>query len=201
MQFLVVDDTIFVEPFSLRAMVSTLVDRATALGFSLRLGETIRYCQTLDIASPAPALTRVDVATEAEEIVSFSWPGLEADWGYPLELSSSLYRRCDLTALIRAIVFDSPTTLEHELSLKAPELSRERPMLLCYRKPRAVSLALNRVQRIAPNPTSGHERHETSVLLTSYEQGWRVDVPAYDGYTPHACHEEADLLLVSRSER
>lgn len=200
MQLLVVDDTLFVEPFSLRAMASTLSSQAHALGFSLRLGETISYCQTLDITSPAPTLTRVDAAGDAE-IVSFAWPGLEPDWGYPLELSSSLYRRQDLAVLIRAIAFDSPTKLEYELSLKTPGLAHERPQLLCYRKPRAVSLALNRVQRIAPNPTSGHERHEPSTLLTNYEHGWRVDAQAYDGYTPHACHEEAELLLTSGLNR
>src|SRR5262249_9360080 len=67
-----------------------------------------------------------------------------------------------------------------------------------YRKPKAVSFALNRVQTIAPNPTAGLERHAPEELVTRFLQGWRVDVTAYDAYTPHACHEEAELILARK---
>lgn len=193
-QLLVVDDTIFVSAFSLESMTRALLDEPAALGFSLRLGETIRFCQPLGIESTPPKLIHV-IGSGAEEIVSFSWVGLQPDWGYPLELSSSLYRRRELVELLQGIIFDSPTTLEHELWLKSGTLASAHHRLLCYRKPRAVSLALNRVQSLASNPVSGHQRHEPARLLTQFLEGWRVDIGAYDGYLPHACHEEAELIL------
>ena len=193
-QLLVVDDTLFVCDFSLSAIGSTLGAQSEALGFSLRLGETIHYCQPLAIESLPPSLRHV-VGDGADEIVAAEWIGLQADWGYPLELSSSLYRRDQLAALVGIIRFDSPTTLEHELWLQAGSLADVRPTLLCFRRPRAFSLALNRVQTIASNPVSGHERHDVDELLGRFLEGWRIDVAAYDGYVPHACHEEVELLL------
>ena len=62
-----------------------------------------------------------------------------------------------------------------------------------------MSLALNRVQNIAPNPVSEHGRHDTEKLLERFLDGWRVDVRAYAGYLSHACHEEAELILVRPS--
>ncbi len=191
-QLLVVDDTMFVQAFSLESIVSTLSEESDVLGFSLRLGQTICFCQPLGIESPPPELTHV-AGSGVGEIVSFRWTDLQGDWGYPLELSSSLYRRGELIELMREITFDSPTTLEHELWLKSGTV-RDRHTLLCYRTSKAVSLALNRVQSITPNPTSGHLRHDSTTLLARLLEGWRVDVGAYDGYLPHACHEEAELL-------
>jgi len=195
---LVVDDTLFVQPFTLESITSALSEDPEALGFSLRLGETIRFCQPRDVASPPPTLSHAS-GIGASEIVSYCWNKLEPDWGYPLELSSSLYRRRHLATLVRETSFDSPTTLEHELWLKSASLV-DHGRLLCYRRPRAVSLALNRVQSTAPNPISGHSRHDPSHLLADYLEGWRIDVTAYDGFTPHACHEEAELIL-ARSAR
>jgi hypothetical protein len=190
---LVVDDTLFVQAFSLESIRSALSEEPEALGFSLRLGETIRFCQPLDVPSPPPKLIHA-AGSGAGEIVSFRWSKLKADWGYPLELSSSLYRRRHLATLVREITFDSPTRLEHELWLKSGSLV-EYQRLLCYRRSRAVSLALNRVQSTALNPISDHLRHQPTGLLARYLEGWRIDVTAYDGYTPHACHEEAELIL------
>jgi hypothetical protein len=59
---------------------------------------------------------------------------------------------------------------------------------------------VNRVQRLAPNPVSGHSRHRTSRLTELFLEGWRIDVAAYDGFLPHACHEEIELLLRRRNE-
>jgi hypothetical protein len=190
---LVVDDTLFVQTFSLESVTSALSDEPEALGFSFRLGETIRFCQPLDVPSPPPVLNHAS-GFGASEIVSFCWSKLKPDWGYPLEVSSSLYRRRHLARLVREITFDSPSTLEHELWLKSGSLV-EHQRLLCYRRSRAVSLALNRVQSTAPNPISGHSRHDPRRLLGEYLEGWRIDVAAYDGFTPHACHEEAELIL------
>ncbi len=197
---LVVDDVLFVRDFSLGAIVAALSAEPDAVGVSLRLGESIRFCQPLGIESLPPTLRHVSGAGP-DELVAARWVGLQPDWGYPLDLSSSLYRRNDLVGLLRGISFDSPTTLEHELWLQAERVACDHPLLLCFRKPRAFSLALNRVQSIAPNPISGHARHDVGTLLDCFLDGWRIDVGAYDGYVPHACHEEAELLLARPHRR
>ena len=193
-QTFVVDDTLFVRSFSL-ALVSTALARyPSALGFSLRLGETIRFCQPLGRLSTPPTLVHLDGSGD-DEIVAAKWVGREPDWGYPLEISSSVYRRAQLANLLRRISFDSPSTLEDALWQYRKAVEEPHPNLLCFRKPRAFSLPLNRVQQIAGNPISGHERHSVERLANLYLQGWRIDVAAYEGFVPHACHEETELLL------
>jgi hypothetical protein len=190
---LIVDDTVFIADFSLKAVLSALNANSKALGFSLRLGETIRFCQPLRIESPPPHLEHV-AGGGSDEILRFSWKDLPPDWGYPLDISSSLYRREHLRYLLEIVKFDSPTMLEDGL-WNAKEAVRSMGELLCFRRPRAVSLAINRVQSIALNPTSDHHRHAPDVLARHYLKGWRVDVGAYDGYVPSACHEEFELIL------
>lgn len=196
LQMLAVDDTIFVRPFSLAQIASALRSDPRALGFSLRLGESIRYCQPLDIPSAPPPLCLVKGGEHRDDaVVSATWVGRDPDWGYPLELSSSIYRRRELAAMVRRVSFDSPTTLEDGLWRVAPVLASSHPDLLCFQRPRAFAAAVNRVQDIAPNPTSGHQRHEPGRLTELFLEGWRLDVAAYEGFVPHACHEGVELLL------
>jgi hypothetical protein len=194
LQLLVVDDTVFVRPFSLGSISVALEKCPGAIGFSLRLGETINFCQPRGLPSQPPPLVHVE-GSGAEEIVSARWVGLKPDWGYPFDLSSSVYRRRDLAGLVRAISCDSPTALESALWQRASAVEDSHPQLLCFRKPRACSMPLNRVQQLNLNPVSGHHRHSVDCLVRLYLEGWRVDTAAYDGFLPHACHEELELLL------
>jgi hypothetical protein len=198
-QLMIVDDTLFVDRFSLQDVSSVLAGAPHALGVSLRLGESIEYCQPLGIQSLPPPLHHLS-GEGRDELVSFRWVDSQPDWGYPLELSSSLYRRDELMNLVQTVSFDSPTTLEHGLWLKAPIVAESRPSLISYRRPRAFSLALNRVQAIAANPVSGHDRHRPVELLARLYEGWRIDVGAYEGFLPHACHQEVELLLARHPE-
>jgi hypothetical protein len=191
---LVVDDTLFVRDFFLGSVRAILERNASALGVSLRLGDSIEFCQPLNSRSYPPRLDHLEGAGP-DELLLFRWVGESPDWGYPLELSSSVYRRHEFAKLVRGFEFDSPTLLEHQLWQQKNRVSVDQPYLVCYRKPRSFSLPLNRVQTIASNPALKDDRYSTDRLLSLYSDGWRIDVAAYDGYIPHACHETPELLL------
>ena len=114
LQTFVVDDTLFVRSFSLASVSSALASYPRALGFSLRLGETIRFLPAFGAPSTPPMLVHRDGSGD-DEIVAAEWVGKEPDWGYPLEISSSVYRRAQLRNLLRQVSFDSPSILEDAL--------------------------------------------------------------------------------------
>jgi hypothetical protein len=165
------------------------------LGVSLRLGGETTYFQPLGRMVTTPTFSPYSAGAGDDTLLAFDWGDAEGDYGYPLELSSSVYRRGELVDLVERIVFDGPTLLEHGLWLERQTLAPRRPRLATYALPRAFSAALNRVQTLAPNPVSGHERHTAHALLDAFHRGWRIDVAAYDGFRPRSCHVEVDLLL------
>ncbi len=101
----VVDDTVFVRRFSMREVVAALETNTDTLGFSLRLGGNTTYCYSLDRAQKLPEFQC------QEGVCKFRWPSAECDFGYPLELSSSVYRAQQLMPLLESLEFHHPNTL------------------------------------------------------------------------------------------
>ncbi|MBL0176295.1 MAG: hypothetical protein IPP94_13675 [Ignavibacteria bacterium] len=79
----VVDDTLFVRPFSLEGTARALASHAQALGFSLRLGRNTRYCYMSGEMQPLPRFR-----SAGPGCLLFRWDGARHDFKYPLEVSS-----------------------------------------------------------------------------------------------------------------
>lgn len=185
-----VDDTIFVRPVQLDTISRLLREFPTALGVSLRLGRNTTYCYVINDA-PQKVPDMIDVG---DRYVCFNWHGAEHAFGYPLEVSSSVYRVADLH--LDALPFNCPNALEGVLSEQAHRYRGSHPLLLCPETSVAFSAPLNRVQDGAKNRAGTH--YSADDLLRKFEQGWRIDVAAYDGYTSRDTHEELFPLQVSK---
>jgi GT2 family glycosyltransferase len=184
-----VDDTLFTAKFSLRQQLALLASRPRAIGFSLRLGRNTTYCYPQDIPQALPQFISV-----SPTVLSYRWPGAEADFGYPLELSSSLYRAGDLLPLLDRLEFSDPNTLESALAARASEYATTRDEILCYESSVAFSAPVNLVQDAWRNRSGGRIRDSADSLVVRFLRGERITVEAYDGLVPRACHEEVDLL-------
>jgi FkbM family methyltransferase len=189
-----VDDTLFTQPFTMAEVRAALAAHPDALGFSLRLGQNTTYCYSMDAAQRLPIFREVQPDT-----LKYDWTSAELDFGYPLEVSSSVYRVGDLLPLLNALPFHHPNSLEELIAHSTAAYREHRQALLCYARSVAFSAPLNRVQSSHPNRASARPELSSASLLARFAAGERVDVDAYAGFLPQACHQEVVLRLVPRA--
>jgi hypothetical protein len=188
--FFAVDDTIFVRAFTLQEIVNLLEKNSDALGFSLRLGLNTRFCYTLNCHQNAPATNYLN-----NDILKYQWDGAEADFGYPLEVSSSIYRIADLLPLLSKIPIKNPSSLEGQMNLHVKEFSKSKKYLLCFKRSVAFSNPVNRVQNLNTNRAGVEFSHTIQDLATLFDDGYRIGINVFDNFIPQACHQEVDLTF------
>lgn len=191
-----VDDTLFVSPFNLGAAEAALRDTSEALGFSLRLGRNTTRSYVLDRQQRLPTFEDV-----GDGVLRFKWAPADGDFGYPLEVSSSLYRLRTIRALARRSSFTDPNTLESALSQGARRLTNEAPYLLCFEQSVAFSAPVNRVQEVYKNRAGEKPQWSTESLADKFDRGLRLDVAALDHFVPTACHQEVEFRIERRAAR
>jgi hypothetical protein len=186
-----VDDCIFFGNFSLSSIVNMMERIQDAIGFSLRLGENINYCYSLNATQSIPNFSKM-----RDGIIFFEWLYAECDFGYPLEVSSSLYRIQDLLPILHDEIYNNPNELESilygNLSLFVPKFTK----LLSYRTSVAFCAPLNKVQKTHPNRSGSMAVYEPANLIHLYQIGFRVDSSRFDGFIPHAPHQEVEFFNV-----
>lgn len=187
-----VDDNIFVRTFSLGRALQSLSDNPHAVGFSLRLGRNTTECYPLSRPQALPPFTRV-----GDDVLAFDWTRAECDFGYPLELSSSIYRSDTVAPLLRKEAYSSPNTLESRLSAVSARWKAAGPhsQLLCFERSVAFCNAINKVQTTYDNRSGESPSLTTDALADSFDAGMRIDIDAFSGFTPDACHCEVPLTL------
>lgn len=191
-----VDDNIFVEDFSLCEIIGTLNQHSDALGFSLRLGENTTYCYMLDKPQRLPAYQHIQ-----PNVWKYDWTVAEHDFGYPLELSSSVYSCADIMLLLEQTDFNNPNSLESHLAANAGFFKDRSPYLLCYSRSVAFCAPINKVQTFNQNRAGENTAHSPEELARLYGKGNKLDVSVYAGFVPASCHQEIELKLVKQFTR
>ena len=189
-----VDDNIFVRPFSLRSIIEALDQQPSAIGFSLRVGRNTTRCYSMDCAQPLPDFHPLACG------LRFRWVGQTGDFGYPIEVSSSLYRLADLIGLLRTLPYTNPNRLEQVLSSSSSLFALSRPDLLCFEQSVAFCAPINKVQTILDNRAGASDDYSSEALLERFLDGQRVDVESLRDFVPRAAHVEIDLPLQSAPE-
>ena len=183
-----VDDNIFVRDFTLGKATNVLADDELALGVSLRLGRNTTFCYMLDKPQAVPSFE-----SHASGLLCFDWTMSECDFGYPLELSSSVYRLSDVGPLLSSLDYRNPNTLELQLDLnKSPFLSC-RPVLHCYPESCTFCAPVNTVQTEWANRAGSLRGHTAESLAEDFAKGLRIDVDRFSDFTPTGCHQECEL--------
>jgi glycosyltransferase involved in cell wall biosynthesis len=188
-----VDDNIFVRRFGVATALAALQQHPKAIGFSLRLGTNTTFCYSWQAEQKLPRFETVE-----GELLKYRWPGTKHDFGYPLEVSSSLYRTCDILPLLRQINFRNPNTLETELAQRASQLAADFPELLCYPMSATFCNPLNRVQKVYRNRAGRSFGYSIRALTRRFERGYRIDVASLTHYIPNGCHQEVAVRFVRR---
>jgi glycosyltransferase involved in cell wall biosynthesis/predicted SAM-dependent methyltransferase len=191
-----VDDNIFVNPFSLRDVIAALDSGKNAIGFSLRLGKNTHYCYMLSCRQKLPAFERV-----RKGILGYYWPGAERDFGYPLEVSSSVYRSNEILCLLSRLDFSNPNTLESEMSQNSKMFVSTVPVLLVFDESVTFCNPVNIVQSVYENNKFGTIRRYTPEQLADcFSRGMAIDVRRYIGFTPDSAHQEVELYFKSAGQ-
>jgi glycosyltransferase involved in cell wall biosynthesis/ADP-heptose:LPS heptosyltransferase len=186
-----VDDNIFVRPFSLSDIKSVLATEKQALGFSLRLGANTNYCYSLSSHQKLPQFEEVNA-----HILRYSWPGQQCDFGYPLEVSSSVYRCADILSLIEQSQFNNPNKLESAVN-KGKSFYKSMPYMLTFRSSVAFCNPVNVVQDAYNNKCGTVHSYTAEQLANDFSRGKIIDVKKYIGFTPNAAHQEVPIYYKS----
>jgi hypothetical protein len=188
-----VDDALFVRPFSIAAAREALRANPDALGFSLRLGRNTTQSYVLNRAQRLPLFQNA-----GPNMLKFDWTRADGDFGYPLEISSSVYRLSTMASLVRILPFSDPNTLESQLSLRAKGFRRGKASLLCPETSVVFSVPLNRVQEVFGNRAGDDPEWSIERLADKFDKGYRLDTGALDGFVPAACHQEIEPSFMMR---
>ena len=191
----VVDDCLFVGDFDLAESAAALRRHLDAIGVSLRLGRNTTHCYALNKPQRLPNLQPA-----SESLLAFRWPGMDCDFGYPLEVSSSLYRAADLREVLADVSFRNPNTLEAELANRAERFRESHPVLLCPGQSLAFCAPVNLVQQVCANRAGTQPALSAAALAEKFADGWRIDVSRFDGFVPSGCHQEVELPLAKVAE-
>lgn len=203
----VVDDAIFVRPFPLGRLAVALDTDQTIVGASLRLGKNTTYCYPLGIDQGVPPMVpESDAAAAWSGLYRFSHLGKAGDFGYPLEVSSSLYRSKDVLRWLgveqilgttrRGVPFSGPNTLEATLAaVHTRDQPWLQPWLLCFGLSVAFCNPINVVQSLYPNRAGSNVDYSSSALARRFADSERIRIEDFDGYVPRGCHEEVVLTF------
>jgi len=188
------DDTIFVRKFRFLDMITTLKENLDCIGFSLRLGRNISYCYPY-------ATTYKETPNFVEltnELLKFDWTHQIYDFGYPMELSSSIYRSSDILELSGGVKYSSLHNVESSLDNRKIQMIEDKPMLLCFSVSHAFSNPINLTSGISGNRVGSDTRYSVNSLADKFDEGWKIDVVALEDFTSIACHQEVPLSFIER---
>lgn len=191
----IVDDCVFRKAWSVVNIIQLLAEHTDALGFSLRLGLNTTFCFSLEREQDIPEYEEICISN-GSRILSIDWTSADADWGYPLEVSSSFFRSDDILRFINNVQgILNPNTLESYLSKNAYVFADTRPRLLCYSESAAFCIPFNLVQDRYFNRSVLNPTRSAVVLAWLFENGYRFDTSNLIRFVPNACHEDYDLPL------
>ncbi|MBE0534078.1 MAG: glycosyltransferase [Phycisphaerae bacterium] len=189
-----VDDNLFVRDFHIEQAIAGLQHHPEAIGFSLRLGRNTVHNYNRNVRMTLPEFACIDTG-----VLKYDWTSERHDFGYPLEISSSVYRTADILPLIRQLDFANPNLLEGLMAANARPLAARWPCLLCFDLSVTFCNPLNMVQTVCTNRTGGDARYSARNLAALYADGWRIDIAHYNGLIPCGCHQDMELVFRKES--
>jgi hypothetical protein len=185
-----VDDNLFVQDFYLKNAIDILKQKEKLLGFSLRLGENTTYFYSRGRKQFPPSFESL-----GNNVAHFDWTTSDGDFGYPLEISSSIYRFRDVLPLLMGFSFENPNILEDRMAFNARYFRSRRPLLACYNRSVTFCNPINMVQSVITNRVGESIRYSADELLSRFEQGERIRIEAFNGFIPESCHQEVELVF------
>jgi glycosyltransferase involved in cell wall biosynthesis len=125
---------------------------------------------------------------------------MDYDFGYPLEVSSSVYRAPEMLELFCQIQFKNPNTWEEAMSQRSKNYSQSHPVLGCWEVSGAFSIPVNIVQNVCDNRAGDKADYSAGALAAAFAEGKRIQTQALDNFVPNGCHQEVELKIAPEKE-
>lgn len=179
------DDNIWTYGFSLTPLENLLYTQAL-LGFSFRLGYNTTYCYSHNKDQRVPPVDGKIHGTR-NDVLFYEWKSADYDFGYPVELSSSLYRVEDMMPLLKGTAYSNPHDLEWLMYLNL-RLWSNRPWLACFS--RSVAFC-NPVNKVLSNTNRSGNDHDLKpdAMCRKFLEGFRL-ADDFNSLLTNACHQE-----------
>lgn len=191
--FFCVDDTIFTGKFFVKEGVAQ-AGLPNSLGFSLRLGQNTTFCFPNSCHNYMPYF----IVSPSSNILEFSWKtaGL-GDFSYPLEVSSSIYKKEKILDSLKNGRYQNPNGLEWEMYIHL-FCYAESDYLSCYKYSVAFSNPINKVQDFNPvaNRAGENKDYSPERLLEIFEEGKKINDAFFDGFISNGCHQLVDIEFI-----
>jgi len=181
----VVDDTIFYRNFNIVTCLDCLFSHNEALGFSLRIGRNITRSHISNTDIEQPKFQKLD-----DNYFRFAWPKKQRDFGYPLEVSSSIYRTSDIIPLLKKVHGD-PGSIESYLNQQKNQFRESKPFLLCHDKSVAFACPVNIIRDTTRCPHGRKYSYSIEKLAALFDEGNRIDISVISELI-NACHVEME---------
>ncbi|MBE1426050.1 glycosyltransferase involved in cell wall biosynthesis [Desulfomicrobium macestii] len=184
----IVDDNIFINKFSITTTTDILKNNHNAIGFSLRLGKNIKYHYPSNSDQVQPKFTKKE-----ENIYFANWTLNTKYFGYPLEVSSSIYKSdLILPIILSDKTIKNPNSLESQLHFFRNNFLNY-PLLFFYGQSVAFCNPLNIVQTEYLNRHSGGLQNSAKYFANCFEKGERLFPNGLNDFIPDSCHQEVKV--------
>lgn len=185
------DDTIFTHNFTIEEIEKIMDDDDNLLNFSLRLGINTTYCYPLSAQQAVP-----DYEDDGR-IFKWNWANADYDFGYPLELSSSILRVEDMNKFVKTRFFTNPNLMEWYLDISKGRFS-DRCQSACFKISVAFSAPMNTVEDKNTNKVANKNNYSIDNLLEKYLNGYRINPYKFYKYIPSGAHQEVEFEFVKK---
>lgn len=159
------------------------------LGFSYRLGKNITYCYMADCPQRLPSFN----SCWSPQIQIYIWKEEEHDFGYPLELSSTIYRSEDILQYAAGDI--TVNSFENTLNSHKFDFAKNRPFLCCYDFSRMFSLPSNNVANTPGNRVGTLRYYTEEELASIFDAGKRIKVENFYGIRTTSPHQEFPITF------
>jgi len=192
--FFCVDDTVFTKKFNAEEATIVLASpHLEALGFSLRLGKNTEWCFPHNSYNYIPAFFNI-----TDDILKANWTltGF-GDFSYPLELSSSIYKKEIIFPALEKTEYENPNELEWKMYVNLFYFT-DHNNIVFYKTSVAFSNPINKVQEFNPNANRAGENvgYSPEKLLEIFEEWKRIDDVPFDGFVSNGCHQLIDITFI-----
>lgn len=175
------DDDIIYGQVKEEDIISNISSDEDVFCFSLRLGENIKFCYTMNMENV------LHNQEDLGEFIKWDWTLHYLDLGYPLSVDGHIFRTQEITKLTKKVSFKNPNEFEGNLQIFD---NFPRPKMAAYKHSALVNAPNNIVNDTHPNRNATEHGITTKELNDRLLKGEKIDFDALDFSNIIGAHQE-----------